>query len=128
MTKTTLKKPPSVAKNKFKSKKWDELIKNYSFTEKNIPALELLCHWYAVMDSCLDATTQEDKVKATCRSSQGEIRPDPRLAIIKQAYTEIRALHEQLKINDEVTPQTAKVVSVLNVIQGKREQKAKVAC
>lgn len=46
-----LRKPPSVASNVFKSKKWDELTSGRTFSKSDIPTLEMLCQWYANQSS-----------------------------------------------------------------------------
>lgn len=120
-----IEKPPSVRNNVFKSQKWDEITKSGKFDVKDVAPLELLCHWYAVISDCLETTTKPDRVKTTSRSKSGDIRPDPRLSIIKSAYTEIRALNKQLGINDEVVQEPPKAqITTLEIIQGRRRERS----
>ena len=49
-------KPASIERDGYKSAKWDELTAGRSYSEYDVPALELLCQWHALafcnVDSC----------------------------------------------------------------------------
>lgn len=50
----TLKKPPGIESDTFKSAKWDELTAGRAFAQSDAPALSLLCQWHAVIERCME--------------------------------------------------------------------------
>lgn len=97
----SLQKPQEVKDNDFKSKKWDEIVNGRKFTDSDIPTLELLCHWYAVVDKCKQDMNYDGDIQLVYENNMGDIKPLPQLSTLKQASAEIRALNKQLGINDE---------------------------
>lgn len=49
-----LRKPKNIASDLVKRAKWNELTRNNTFTPADIPALSLLCQWYAIAQRCID--------------------------------------------------------------------------
>ena len=122
-----LKKPASVAANSFKSAKWDELIEGRSFTAADVPILELLCQWYAIVDRCMDDMSINGEVQVAYQNDMNDIKALPQAGLLKQASAEIRALNKQLGIVDgreaqSEAPKTMKETK-LYVIQASRENR-----
>lgn len=122
-----LEKPPSIASNEFKSQKWDEITKGRNFTTTDIPTLELLCHWYAVVAKCMEDITYGDELEVAYQNDVGDVKAMPQLTSLKQASAEIRALNKQLGIVDEkpLEQPKKKRETTLNVIQSNRFARAK---
>lgn len=118
-------KPDSVSSDAFKSAKWDELTEGRDFAASDVPALTLLCQWYAVVDKCMDDLDYGGQIQIAYQNNMGDIKALPQIATMKQASAEIRALNKQLGINDEVPRQkNESKVTPLYVIQTKRKSKA----
>ena len=64
-------KPESVSSDAFKSAKWDELTAGRDFAASDVPALTLLCQWYAVVERCMKRAA-----RGACACETG--RPGPR--------------------------------------------------
>lgn len=118
-----LRKPPSVASDAFKSKKWDELTSGRTFTKADIPTLELLCQWHAVVQKCIDDMTVDDGIQVAYSNDYSDIKALPQVGMLKQASAEIRALSKQLGINDQSDEKPHAEVTKLAVIQGKRAKR-----
>lgn len=121
----TLEKPSAIAANPIKSQKWDELTRGRSFQDKDIPALSLLCQWYAVVAKCEEDMVYGDDIQVAYQNNLGDIKALPQIGTMKQASAEIRALNKQLGINDEVAISPEKKETKLYVIQTNRQSKAK---
>ena len=109
----TIKKPPEVKADKFKSAKWNELTRGRTFPPSAAPVLAILCQWYKVMHEFGGGTVYENQV--------GDIKSLPQIATIKTASAEIRQLNKQLGIDDggeAVGKQSG--ASVLTLVAGKR--------
>ncbi len=102
-----LEKPASVARSPYKSAKWDEIVEGRNFTAANIPALTLLVQWYQVMDTAMDDMEAAGELQLVYENENGDIKPFPQVALMKQASAEIRALNKQLGINDEARGEAA---------------------
>ena len=124
-----LRKPSSVASNAFKSKKWDELTSERTFTKADIPTLELLCQWHAVVQKCIDDMTVGDGIQVAYSNDYSDIKALPQVGMLKQASAEIRALNKQLGINDqpEAKQVTTEKANVLALVVGNRADKAAAA-
>lgn len=119
-----LEKPQKIASNPVKSAKWDEITAGRDFDESHIPLLSLLCHWYAVLERCIDDMDEVDG-QLIYENNMDDMKPLPQLGIMKQASAEIRQLNKQLGINDEVTPSKAeRRETVVHVLQTNRQSKA----
>lgn len=124
---TPLKKPETIASNHFKSAKWDELTRGRDFGQSDVPALSLLCQWYAVVERCMsDLDYGDDLPQVAYQNDMGDARAMPQIATMKQASAEIRALNKQLGINDEAKKTNANTqkASVLQLVIGDRQRKA----
>lgn len=64
-----LKKPASIAKDEFKSQKFDELTQGRSFTASDIPTLAMLCHWHQIAQQCINDQAQNQDKKKTKKAS-----------------------------------------------------------
>lgn len=118
-------KPRSVAANPVMSEKWDEITEGRSFSRGDIPTLQQLCYWYAILDRCMVDITQGDSVMVAYSNDMDDIKALPQIATMKQASAEIRALNKQLGIKDEVAPeQKDRKVTPLELIQGRRQARA----
>lgn len=96
-----LDKPESISSNETKSRKWDELTAGRDFQTKDIPTLELLCQWYAIVEKCIDDMTFGDEIQVAYQNNLADLKALPQVGMLKQASGEIRALNKQLGINDE---------------------------
>ena len=123
-----LTKPPSVANNEVKSRKWDELTEGRNFQTKDIPTLELLCQWYAIVDKCIDDMTFGDDIQVAYQNDLADLKALPQVGMLKQASAEIRALNKQLGINDEADdkPQVRREtpLNVITINRQKRQSRA----
>ena len=123
-----VEKPPSIARDPFKSAKWDEITSGRSFDASHAPTLSLLCQWHAVIQRCID---DMDDVggQVAYQNENGDLKALPQLSAMKQASAEIRALNKQLGINDQapVRQPEARKETTLNVIKFRREEKARAA-
>lgn len=122
----SLEKPSSIERNEFKSQKWDEITKGRNFPESAIPTLAMLCHWYAVVEKCMDDVTYGDEIQVAYSNEDGDVKALPQLTTLKQASAEIRAINKQLGIVDQLpAEQPKKRETPLNVIQSNRFARAK---
>ena len=123
------KKPASVAADRWKSAKWDELTEGREFGQSDVPTLTLLVQWYAVMERCI-ADIEGGGGAVVFENNLGDVKPLPQIGVMKQASAEIRQLNKQLGINDEAKPDKAEKgaeVTPLAIIQGRRADKARAA-
>ena len=122
----SLEKPSSIERNEFKSQKWDEITKGRNFPESSIPTLAMLCHWYAVVEKCMDDVTYGDEIQVAYSNEDGDVKALPQLTTLKQASAEIRAINKQLGIVDQLPAEKPKKRETpLNVIQSNRFARAK---
>lgn len=122
-------KPDSISSDAFKSAKWDELTAGRDFAASDVPALTLLCQWYAVVERCMSDIDYGDGLpQVAYQNDMGDLKPMPQLSTMKQASAEIRALNKQLCIDDthEEAPRKTKVTK-LEIIQNDRLRKARAA-
>lgn len=120
-----MEKPQTILKSQFMSDKWDEITAGRNYQQRDIPTLELLCEWYAVIERCKQDLTTKDELPRVCFvNDYGDHKAMPQLAVMKHASAEIRALNKQLGINDEVAQVTPKAqITVLETIQSRRREK-----
>ena len=89
-------KPKTIADDAFKSAKWDELTRGRVFSQSDIPALTLLCQWYAVVERCMgDLDFGGELPQVAYQNDMGDLKAMPQLSTMKQASAEIRALNKQ---------------------------------
>lgn len=93
-------KPPSVARDPYRSSKWDELTEGRDFRPSDVPALTLLVQWYQVVDQCIEDMSVDGGIQVAFANDMGDIKALPQIATMKQASAEIRQLNKQLGIND----------------------------
>lgn len=117
-------KPQSIKSDPFKSAKWDELTEGRSFAQSDVPALTLLCQWYAVIEKCMDDITYDGQVQVAYQNDIGDLKAMPQISTMKQASAEIRALNKQLGINDEAKAESKPRDTMLYVIQKNRQSRA----
>ena len=122
-----LAKPPSIARDAFKSAKWDEVTAGRDFSPSDAPALALLCQWYAVVERCMDDLDMGDELPQVAYSNElGDVKALPQLSTMKQASAEIRALNKQLGITDsheEAQRERKPTITVLSSLQSAREKR-----
>lgn len=121
----SLRKPPSIASDPFRSAKWNELTRGREFRKSDVPALVLLVQWYQVVDQCIEDMSANGGVQVAYSNDMGDIKALPQIATMKQASAEIRALNKQLGILDgrdvgESEARSAgKKDNVLTLVQGR---------
>lgn len=93
-------KPPSVARDPYRSDKWDELTEGRDFRPSDVPALTLLVQWYQVVDQCIEDMSVDGGIQVAFANELGDIKALPQISTMKQASAEIRQLNKQLGIND----------------------------
>lgn len=93
-------KPASVARDPFKSAKWDELVDGRRFRPSDVPTLTLLVQWHAIVNRCIE-DMDEAHGQVAYSNDMSDLKALPQIGIMKQASAEIRALNKQLGINDE---------------------------
>ena len=93
-------KPASIERDGYKSAKWDELTAGRSYSEYDVPALELLCQWHAVVQRCIDDMDEAGGMVAY-QNDHGDLKALPQLSTMQKASAEIRALNKMLGIGDE---------------------------
>lgn len=120
-----IQKPARIASDPFKSAKWDEVTAGRTFKASDVPVLELLIQWYAVMEQCMDDITYDGSVRVAYSNAMGDIKALPQLSTMKQASAEIRAINKQLGIDDEAAPETKPKETALYVISTNRAKRAK---
>lgn len=120
-------KPPAIARDPYRSAKWDELVSGRDFSASDVPALTLLVQWYQVVDRCIEDMSTGDGVQVAYANQLGDIKALPQISTMKQASAEIRALNKQLGINDgrdsDASEGDTGGESFLRVIQGAREDR-----
>lgn len=121
-----LEKPASITANSFKSAKWDEITKDRSFKQSDVPTLELLCQWHLVVQQCIDDLDEFGTLIHV--DSQGRPHSWPQLNTMKQASAEIRQLNKQLGIDDtaeeEAKPDGPSVISFAALRRQERRARA----
>ena len=116
----TLKKPPGIEGDAFKSAKWDELAAGRAFAQSDAPALSLLCQWHAVIERCMEDMDMGDGLpQVAYQNDMGDIKALPQLLTMKRASEEIRALNKQLGIEDRAQHKQKATVTPLDVVRGK---------
>lgn len=97
-----------------------------NFLESAIPTLAMLCHWYAVVEKCMDDVTYGDEIQVAYSNEDGDVKALPQLTTLKQASAEIRAINKQLEIVNQLPAEKPKKRETpLNVIQSNRFTRAK---
>lgn len=122
-----LKKPASIAKDEFKSQKFDELTQGRNFTASDIPTLVMLCHWHQIAQQCIDDMQTQDGIQVAYMNKLDDLKALPQIAVLKQASAEIRALNKQLGINDQAQNQDkkkTKKASLLTLVVKDRAKKS----
>ena len=117
-----LSKPPSVAKDPVQSARWDEVTAGRDFQPYDVPALTLLCTWYAIIDKCMEDLQFSDGLRVAYANDLSDIKAFPQINTIKQASAEIRQLNKQLGIydgRDSEAKEAAGGASELKLILGK---------
>lgn len=106
------------------SAKWDEITEGRAFGVSDIPALTLLCTWYAVIGQCMADMEQDgsDLPRVAYMNSMEDVKAMPQLTTMKQASAEIRALNKQLGINDEAQAEKPKAVNLISVVRANRQK------
>ena len=122
-------KPASVARDPFKSAKWDEVVSDMRFRPSDVPTLTLLVQWYAVINRCIE-DMDEIGGQVAFSNDMGDLKALPQIGIMKQASAEIRALNKQLGINDEADGgEAGGEGDVLTLVTGGRqERRARASC
>ena len=82
-------KPASVARDPFKSAKWDELTAGCDFSPSDAPTLALLCSWYQVVDKCMSDIDVGGGVQVAYQNDVGDIKALPKLSTMKRASADI---------------------------------------
>ena len=118
-----IEKPVSIAANAVKSAKWDEITEGRDFQPADAPILSMLCHWYAVMEQCIEDMDAMDG-QLVYENRMEDMKPLPQLDIMKKASAEIRQLNKQLGICDEKAPETKREVSIIHVLHQDRQSRA----
>lgn len=97
-----IQKPPSVARDPYRSAKWDEVCEGRDFRLSDVPALALLVQWYQIVEQCMDdlGSMDAEGIRVAYANEVGDIRALPQIATMKQASAEIRQLNRQLGICD----------------------------
>lgn len=122
-----LKKSASIAKDEFKSQKFDELTQGRNFTASDIPTLAMLCHWHQIAQQCIDDMQTQDGIQVAYMNKLDDLKALPQIAVLKQASAEIRALNKQLGINDQAQNQDkkkTKKASLLTLVVKDRAKKS----
>lgn len=125
-----LRKPASVAKDAAQSAKWDELTRGRDFKDYDVPALTLLCMWYAVIDRCIEDLTFQDGLHVAYSNDMDDIKALPQIATMKQASAEIRQLNRQLGIYDGHNSETREAPDghdTLKLILGRSAEEDRLA-
>jgi phage terminase small subunit len=126
-----LTKPASIRSDPWRSKKWNEIVRGRSFAPSDAPTIALLVSWYQVAEQCMDDIGANGGVQVVYQNDMGDIKALPQLSTMKQASAEIRALNQQLGIDDtaraeQPKPKT-KGAAVLKMVMDDRAQKARRA-
>ena len=121
-------KPASVARDPFKSAKWDEVVSGRRFRPSDVPTLTLLVQWYAVINRCIE-DMDEIGGQVAFSNDMGDLKPFPQIGTLKTASAEIRQLNKQLGINDEAEPEVESGPdNILSIVSEKRaERRARAA-
>lgn len=118
-----IEKPAAIAANAVKSAKWDEITEGRDFQAADAPVLSMLCHWYAVMEQCIEDMDDMDG-QLVYSNRMEDVKPIPQLDIMKKASAEIRQLNKQLRICDEKAPEPKREVSIIHVLHQDRQSRA----
>ena len=118
-----IEKPAAIAANAVKSAKWDEITEGRDFQAADAPVLSMLCHWYAVMEQCIEDMDDMDG-QLVYSNRMEDVKPIPQLDIMKKASAEIRQLTKQLGICDEKAPEPKREVSIIHVLHQDRQSRA----
>lgn len=118
-----VKKPASIASNAFKSQKWDEITSKREFEPSDVPTIELLCQWHAIVARCIDDMDVDGDVRVAYMNDLSDLKAMPQVGMLKQASAEIRALNKQLGIDDEPKEKEKHKETKLYVIQANREKR-----
>lgn len=92
-----LNKPESVARNKFRSEMWDEIVSEGGYTQADALIISLLCYWYEILETCMsEIDFGEDGLQVAYENNMKDIKEVPQIGTIKKATVEIRALEREL--------------------------------
>lgn len=119
-----IEKPERVAANPVMSQKWDEVTEGRDFDAAQAPLVEMLCQWYAVLDSCMEDMDSGGEVRVAYMNDMGDLKQLPQVATMKTASAEIRQLNKQLGIRDEAKPEKPREVSIIHVLHQDRQSRA----
>ena len=86
-------KPASVARDPFKSAKWDELAAGRRLRPSDVPTLTLLVQWHAIVNRCIE-DMDEANGQVAYSNDMSDLKALPQIGIMKQASAEIRALKD----------------------------------
>ena len=92
-----LRKPADISRNKFRSKKWDEIVAGRNFRSCDIPIIKTLCYWYEIQDRCMADLEYDGELRVAYSNDLGDVREMPQVGTMKKASAEIRALNKQRK-------------------------------
>lgn len=116
-------KPESVARDPFKSAKWDEVVSGRRFRPSDVPTLTLLVQWHAIVNRCIE-DMDEANGQVAYSNDMSDLKALPQIGIMKQASAEIRALNKQLGINDEADGgEAGGEGDVLTLVTGGRQER-----
>ena len=116
-------KPASVARDPFKSAKWDELAAGRRLRPSDVPTLTLLVQWHAIVNRCIE-DMDEAHGQVAYSNDMSDLKALPQIGIMKQASAEIRALNKQLGINDEADGgEAGGEGDVLTLVTGGRQER-----
>ena len=100
-----IEKPAAIAANAVKSAKWDEITEGRDFQAADAPVLSMLCHWYAVMEQCIEDMDDMDG-QLVYSNRMEDVKPIPQLDIMKKA------------------PEPKREVSIIHVLHQDRQSRA----
>lgn len=139
-----ISKPKKIADDPELEALWSQLTDGANLSERDVPALGLLCLWYSIAAAAeaeiegADGRLEVLDAIATkpFKGDDGEpvpmYRKAPALSVLKEASSEIRALSEQLGISGKRQASPGKRPStpngqLLNLVFADREDRAKRA-
>ena len=122
----TLKKPPGIENDQFKSTKWDEITAGRDFAPSDAPTLALLCQWHKVAQQAMDELDNFGSQTAY-QNDLGDLKAFPQIETLKKCSNEIRQLNKQLGICDshekEEVASGKRPATVLSIVTSKRAER-----
>lgn len=124
----TIRKPPAVEADEFKSAKWDELTRGRDFAPSDAPTLALLCQWHKIVAQATDELDGFGSQTAY-QNDVGDLKSFPQIQTLKTASAEIRQLNKQLGIADthEEAAGGSRSATVLRLVSGRHEKRRAAA-